>query len=267
MGRTIEHERMTPLRRYLRERRMTIGEAAKKCGITPTTMEIVASGSPTLPCLAIQIGKGLGLTREEVKPLGKPLQSDRWGKDGLPKPQDIDVNPSWYNALPEKRGGKAELTAEKTDPGYYVDVVAVVERLLKTGKEQKDMESLGVSKSVANVNGYRKAETRKKYLRAIAMELGVEVEEITTMTKPKKYAYIRFRINREAVSRLMERPENRLEDVARRFLPGRVLKDAIYALRKRISEDKPMEIDTAERLADALGVEIKDIGQKVIVTF
>lgn len=265
MGQTREHERMTPLRRYLRERRMTLPEAAKKCGVTMATMEIVASGSPTLPCLAIQIGKGLGLTREEVKPLGKPLQSDRWGKEGLPKPLAIDVNPHWYKALPAGKDEPECVEEELHDPGYYVDVLQVTKRLAEMGKEQKELASLGGCKSIANVNGLRRVESREKYLKAIALELGVDTDAITTMSKPEKYAYTRFCLDAEAVERIMERPENALDDVAMRFRPGRKLKDARYTLRKRLSEDRPMEIETAKRLAAALGVEMGEIGHRVIV--
>lgn len=267
MGQTREHERMTPLRRYLRERRMTLKEAAEKCGVTMATMEIVASGSPTLPCLAIQIGKGLGLTREEVKPLGKPLQSDRWGKEGLPKPLAIDVNPHWYKALPDKRGEKPAKVVTKTEPGYYVNILAVMERLMVLNKETRELRCLPKGNGLWHINHSRLVDTRKRYLLEIAEEIGVDVEQITTMVKPDQYYYFRFKLDHEAIARLMERPGNGLESMAARLMPNRRLKDAVYVAKGRIAETKPLDLGTARKLAAALGVELEEIGNRVIVTF
>jgi hypothetical protein len=247
---------------------MTLKEAAEKCGVTMATMEIVASGSPTLPCLAIQIGKGLGLTREEVKPLGKPLQSDRWGKEGLPKPLEIDVNPHWYKALPDKRGGAtADDVTTKDAPGYYVNILAVMERLLVLNKETRDLRCLPKGNGLWHINHSRLVDTRKRYLLEIAEEIGVDVEQITTMVKPDQYYYFRFKLDYEAIARLMERPGNDLENMAARLLPNRRLKDAVYVAKGRIAETKPLDLGTAGKLAKALGVELEEIGHRVIVTF
>lgn len=266
MGQTREPERMTPLRRYLRERGMTLLDAAKKCGVTIKTMEIVAGGSPTLPCLAIQIGKELKLTREEVKPLGKPLQAERWGRDGLPRPQAIDVNPGWYRALPEKRGGKAEAVAEK-DPGCYVDIRATMERMLVLGKDMRDLRCLPKGNGLWHINHSKLVETRKRYLEEIAGELGVEAEAITTTVMPDQYYYFRFQLDNGAIQRLMKRPGNDLDHLAARLYPNRTRKDALYNTRGRVAETKTVDVGAAGKLAEALGVGLEEIGRRVIVTF
>lgn len=266
MGQTREPERMTPLRRYLRERGMTLQEAAQKCGVSIETMQIVLSGRPTLPCLALQIGSGLGLTQEQVKPLGKQLQAERWGKDGLPRAQAIDVNPAWYRALPEKRGGKAEAVTEK-DPGCYVDIRATMERMLVLGKDMRDLRCLPKGNGLWHINHSKLVETRKRYLEAIAGELGVGAETITTAVLPDQYYYFRFQLDNGAVRKLMERPGNDLDHLAARLYPNRTRKDALYNTRGRVAETKPVDVGAAGKLAEALGVGLEEIGRRVIVTF
>lgn len=261
----MDHDKQTPLQMYLQERQLSVRAAAKLCDVSVATMEIVAGGSPTLPCLAIQIGKGLGLTRDEVKPLGKPLQSKNWGKNGLPDPNPIDVNPKWYNELPKKR---SDTTRDEyaVMSGYFVDVKAVMNRLLELGMEMQDIRCLPEGKNLRSINN-KLLGTRKRYLMLIAQELGMPVEDITTMHRQDKLMLFRFQLDADSLTRIMARPGNGLEQLAQKMLPGQSKKDAVYATRKRLEDKAPMKLDYAARLAAALGAELDELGQRVIVTY
>lgn len=84
------------LKQLLKECKLTPAAAARQCGVSFDTMAILLGGRPTLPCLALKVGKGLRLTQEQVKLLGQHLRSPNWGRNGLPKPPPEDTDPEWW---------------------------------------------------------------------------------------------------------------------------------------------------------------------------
>lgn len=170
----------------LEELGITAQQAASICDISGTTMEIVVSGYPTLPQIAIKIAKGLGLTREEAKPLGQALDAKKWGRDGLPKANPVDADPEWYKAIPEKRKANGPMTI-----GTYVDTMAVLNRLIELGKDTDYLTRVLGGVSLRSVNN-RLEDTRKKYIRELAELLKLPVKKITTVKKPDVTRIIRF---------------------------------------------------------------------------
>lgn len=257
MGQTREPERMTPLRRYLRERGMTLQEAAQKCGVTIKTMEIVAGGSPTLPCLAIQIGSGLGLTQEQVKPLGKQLDASAWGKNGLPEANAIDVDREWWKQL---RGGRRTARAQKD---VYLDIRALLEHLIA---QDKDIACLRPELGEYTLNGINalKAETRRKWISRLEEAMGARQGAFETWKRPKGVHNIYFQADYAKICRLMERPGYDHEALAMRLYPTPTGVETLLDNLWRIERGDTFSLNKARRWADALGVELKEIGEKCI---
>lgn len=258
-----EREGLTWMQAFLKERRLTTAKAAEICGISRATMEIVARGYPTLPCLALQIARGLGLTREEAKPLGKPLESKAWGKDGLPMPEPIDMDPLWYNSLPV-RGKRSRSVTELYSS--YVDTRAVLERLIEL---DRDVESLGrvlKSTSLRSVND-RERETRIRYIKALAHDLDVSPEEISAISKPERMRIIRFEMDVERLHQLMRRPGFRAHDLAAKMYRGKNGMSEFWRQLKRIESGEAITVEKAVRWADALGVELETLGSRVVKTY
>lgn len=258
------NEQLTPLRRYLRERGLSLTAGAEKCGVSIETMQVVAGGSPTLPCLALAIGKGLGLTQEEVRPLGKPLTSQNWGREGIPMPKAVDRDPEWYRRLAVRR----EAEDRALEQGYYVDVMAVMNRLMELDRDVRSLECLPSGKNLREINS-RKTETRKRYLQAIADEIGLPVEDISTMHKSSKTHLIRYQVDYGIIRQMMEQPGNGEMELADRMYTGRQ-DDRRCSLRhflRTLESGDPVQISAAARLAAGLGARLEDIGQRVIVTY
>ena len=107
------------LKNEMAQRGMSLTEACRRCDMDKATMEILLAGGETLPRLALKVGRGLGLTREQTETIGQPLQSASWGKDGLPAPHKIDVAKDWTKYLTEKE--KCKWFAQAGLMDVYVD--------------------------------------------------------------------------------------------------------------------------------------------------
>lgn len=259
----MDREDRTWLRIRLDELGMTTAEAAAVCGVSVATMGIVVGGSPTLPQLAIKIGKGLRLTREEVKPLGKPLDARLWGRDGLPKPPKVDVDPEWYKALPQKYRDSADSVPEING---YIDVKAVLNRLMAMGKDIDAISGALGGYTMRKVNERSQA-ARRRCIADIAKVLGCQPQDIRTSIKPRDTKVIRFLVDCGAVQDLMCKPGNSTAELTERLFSGGEKGTQMSRLMSDIRAGEAMTVDRAARLAEALGAEVGEIGQRVIRIF
>lgn len=97
---------MWTLAQELKDRGMTVRQAAMACGMDMATMTVLADGGKTLPQLALKVARGLGLKREQARQIGQALDATRWPKKqrdgmGLAVPQKIDIDKEWWRRVPE----------------------------------------------------------------------------------------------------------------------------------------------------------------------
>lgn len=192
----------TWMQKRLQEMELTTDQAAIQCGVSLATMQIVAGGSPTLPCLALKIGKGLGLTREEVKPLGKPLNANAWGKNGLPVPNEIDVDPAWWKRLPKSC---AKAAAPVKQPKGWLNILAVMERLIVLDMDQDDLKPLLGRLTLNAINGMSE-KSRVEWIERLEDALKVKTTALEGMDEVNRARY------RQAAAAAIKQVEARLEN-------------------------------------------------------
>jgi len=97
----------------LEDRKLGIKECSRITGVSGQLIGYLINGYKTLPCLALQIGMALNLSREEVQMLGQPLDphywtlkktaGDRSAENMLVAEESVDLDPQWYNQLRNKK--------------------------------------------------------------------------------------------------------------------------------------------------------------------
>lgn len=130
------------LKQAIEARGLTEKEAWKKSGISIALFDALLGGGVTLPSLALKVGANLGLTMEETKQLGQPLDREKWRRLGLPVPAPLDGDPRWYEKLgrEQKRRMPGESPAEHEKPNRRI------RRILLDGEAvEKVMKENGIS--------------------------------------------------------------------------------------------------------------------------
>lgn len=248
------------LKSYLREKNLTTARAAQQCGVSIETMQIVLSGRPTLPCLALQIGSGLGLTQEDVKTLGKPLDANAWGKNGLPQANEIDIDPEWWKHL------KKAARKTKTATDVYLDIGLVMQRLIDLDSDTGILRPVLGDYTLNGLNSLR-VEMRRKWIEKLEKELHLKEGALSTHRRPKGVHVICFKCDIEKIARLMKRPGYHAESLAMRLYPTRTGLETLQDTLWQIERGDTFSLNKAERWAEALGVKLNEIGEKCIKVY
>lgn len=128
-------------------RNLTVQEAQKLSGISPETFKVLLDGGRTIPQLALKVGRGLHLTQEEVKQLGKTLDRAEWKRLELPVPPAIDGDPLWYekvDKLPRPRE-KAKRKVDNPHAGM-IRRIKIDATALKKAMDARGLRELDVKK-------------------------------------------------------------------------------------------------------------------------
>ena len=89
-------------------------EACERSGISYSTWRYLMAGYPTIPCLALECGHNLGMTPEEVKPLGICLPPERFTESDLLIYYPECFDPDWYLLVKEYKPKKPPEETEET---------------------------------------------------------------------------------------------------------------------------------------------------------
>ncbi|MBE5803342.1 MAG: hypothetical protein E7316_02410 [Clostridiales bacterium] len=221
------------------------------------TFEILLGGGVTLPQLALKAGKGLKLTQEETRQLGKPLDKTSWDAKKLPyKP--IDVDPMWYKHMRCK--------AEEPEAAW-MNREALLQLLLEQGIPQRDFYAAHTE--LRNVNCCQ-PERREEIIRDIAAELGVQADVLRTKKPQKGQMEIMYLINKHEVEELMRRRNmNRLQLARAMWMHGedeRMPSRRMCTLWQKIEAGEPVTQRLADIMAGALGAEVCEFASIAIRT-
>lgn len=130
------------LKQAIEARGLTEKEAWKKSGISIALFDALLGGGVTLPSLALKVGANLGLTMEETKQLGQPLDREEWRGMGLPVPAPLDGDPRWY----EKLGREQKRRMPGESPAAHGKPSRRIRRILLDGEAvEKVMKEKNIS--------------------------------------------------------------------------------------------------------------------------
>lgn len=87
---------MSHLSEWVEAHGMTEHEAFRRSGISYQTWRWLMAGYYTMPCLALTCGKNLGMTPEEVKPLGKQFTAANFAESDMLITYPENFKEDWY---------------------------------------------------------------------------------------------------------------------------------------------------------------------------
>lgn len=246
-------EQAATLGDVLADRGLSIRAAAQLCEVSARLIEILVSGGVTLPSLAMQIGRCLGLTAEQVRPLGQALDRERFRKETGVVPLATDSDPEWWRRYRPSRDTSA---VEKV----YLNAGRLMEHILRLDGDMRMLYEITGGRTPAAINkGPR--ELRPQIIRGIEERLGLPPGALKTEKKPGHALELVFLPDREMIRKAMER-QKVTPAVLDRTPP--MYENEIYKILDAAKEGRAITIETMRKLATAMDVELCLLGRKII---
>lgn len=107
---------MSALSDWIEAHGMTEDEAYQKSRIGYADWSNLMAGYYTIPSIALVVGHNLGMTPEEVRPLGRCLSLDRFYDSDFPNHYPECFNPRWYKQVSYYRTSKVTRLFDKPKP-------------------------------------------------------------------------------------------------------------------------------------------------------
>lgn len=186
------------LAKELQQRGITPEEAAHRTGLDGVTLGYLLAGYQTLPQFALMVGKGLGLTQEQTRTLGKPLDRRIWLREGYPKPSKVDIDPLWYKTIRSADPGEEA-------PPVWLDIGAAALWLWSHGKDPEIIASCNGS-TIGKVNRLAKHNLRMTRIIQLEAQYGLPPEAVETTEDLTRAVFsVRYLLNAAHVRAVMRR--------------------------------------------------------------
>lgn len=187
-------EYQTIIAEKLKEKGLTVQEAAKLCGVTGQTMSVLNDGWKTLPSLAIKVARGLGLKPEEAREIGHVLNRRTWERLENRKLRDMDFRENWWEKIhtnePEEKvdtfySRKEATRKQRKDAGIFINVLAVSEWAAGRMTNCNELVKTVTGFDLCVLNGGQPMRARQEAIEKLAAFMHMSVEEITLSHKPQ----------------------------------------------------------------------------------
>ena len=109
-------EREPGLAGWLDERGLGFDQAVKTVPVGREIMEHLYAGGHTLPSFALDIGRALGMTEAEVRPLGRHLAKPLDDTPAWIRAHAVELDPEWWRLLPAWKPARTRKTAGASTP-------------------------------------------------------------------------------------------------------------------------------------------------------
>lgn len=109
-------ERAPGLAGWLDERGLGFDQAVKIVPVGREIMEHLYAGGHTLPSFALDIGRALGMTEAEVRPLGRHLAKPLDDTPAWIRAHAVELDPEWWRQLPTWKPARTRKTAGASTP-------------------------------------------------------------------------------------------------------------------------------------------------------
>lgn len=247
-------ERAATLGDVLADRGLTIREAAQQCGVSARLIEVLVEGGVTLPSLAMQIGRCLGLPTEHVKRLGRPLNRENFKRATGIAPLVTDCDPKWWLRY---RRDPAVRPAERV---VYLNEARLMEHILQLDGDMTMLMEITGGITPAAINKRHKSQ-RPQLIRAVEERLGLPEGDMMSERKPENALEIVFLPDKQAIVETMARRKLTITEMER--TPPMYLGE-MYRILEAADTGRAITIETMQKLATVMGVELCLLGRKII---
>lgn len=257
----------------LKEKGLTVQEAAKLCGVTGQTMSVLNDGWKTLPSLAAKVARGLDLKPEEAREIGHVLNRRNWERLENRKFRDVDFRENWWEKIhahePEEKvdsfySRKEATRKQRKDAGIFINVLAVSEWAAGRMTNCNELVKTVTGFDLCVLNGGQPMRARQEAIEKLAAFMHMSVEEITLSHKPqgREAMDVSFLGKLDAIEEAMSNLDVSHGAASRRAGEPATFIDSTW---KRAEQMTLFTPKVARRFARALGVDFFQIFQPMWV--